>query len=138
MEMKHQLRDDTLSILRRLETVALSADIASHYVQDMRVMPASGVARIAWDAMDHIRAMEAQSREDALQCLSDIGQMAETIDKLEAKLAKAISAFEQIEAGVVPETDPDTGIWIECNMSEDEMQDIARTTLAELKEQNDA
>jgi hypothetical protein len=138
MEMKHQLRDDTLSMLRRLETVALSADIASHYVQDMRVMPASGVARIAWDAMDHIKAMEAQNREDALQCLSDTGQMAEIIDKLEAKLAKAIIAFEQIEAGVVPETDPDTGIWIECNMSEDEMQDIARTTLAELKEQNDA
>jgi hypothetical protein len=55
------------------------------------------------------------------------------IEELKAKLAKAISAFEQIEAGVVPETDPDTGIWIECNMSEDEMQEIARTTLAELK-----
>jgi hypothetical protein len=60
-------------------------------------------------------------------------QMIDRIEELEAQLAKAISAFEQIEAGVVPETDPDTGIWVECNMSEDEMQEIARTTLAELK-----
>jgi hypothetical protein len=63
----------------------------------------------------------------------DVTDLAGAIVDLESKLAKAISAFEQIEAGVVPETDPDTGIWIECNMSEDEMQEIARTTLAELR-----
>lgn len=58
---------------------------------------------------------------------------ANRIEGLEAKLEKAVEALEQIEAGVVPEADPDTGIWIECNMSDDEMQDIARTTLTELK-----
>jgi hypothetical protein len=39
----------------RLERVALMAEIANHYIDDMRVMPAAGVADILYEALLEIR-----------------------------------------------------------------------------------
>lgn len=38
-----------------LESVALMAEIANHYIDDMRVMPAAGVANILYEALSEIR-----------------------------------------------------------------------------------
>lgn len=43
----------------------------------------------ARQASSRIKELEAQIKEDALQYLSDIGQMCDRIEELEAKLAKA-------------------------------------------------
>jgi hypothetical protein len=43
------------SLPERLERVALTAEIANHYVDDMRVMPAAGVADILYEALDEIK-----------------------------------------------------------------------------------
>lgn len=40
---------------RRLERVALMAETANHYVDDMRVMPAAGVADILYEALRDIQ-----------------------------------------------------------------------------------
>jgi hypothetical protein len=90
------MSEEKLNIRTRLERVALTADIASHYVQDMRVMPASGVARVAWDAMDHIEQMETAMRESALSELSALGQATEAYaaqKDAEAKIATAMEAL---------------------------------------------
>ena len=42
------------SLPERLERVALMAEIANHYIDDMRVMPAAGVADILYEALDEI------------------------------------------------------------------------------------
>jgi hypothetical protein len=52
----------------------------------------------------------------------------------EDKLAKAL---RKIELGTTGEADPDTGELIEVWMGADEMQEIARATLAELKGEKD-
>ena len=39
----------------RLERVALMAEIANHHIDDMRVMPAAGVADIIYEALFEIR-----------------------------------------------------------------------------------
>lgn len=51
-----------------------------------------------------------------------VKQMSDRILELEA-------ALQKIADGVVAEADPDTGELIECSMSEDEMQAIARKAL---------
>ena len=43
------------SLPERMERVALTAEIASHYIDDMRVMPAAGVADILYEALDEIK-----------------------------------------------------------------------------------
>jgi hypothetical protein len=43
------------SLPERLERVALMAEIANHYIDDMRVMPAAGVADILYEALFEIR-----------------------------------------------------------------------------------
>ena len=75
-------REDTLIMRHRLERVALCADVASHYVQDMRVMPATGVARVAWDAMDYIAELERQLAD----AQDEARVMAEKLDAAEIKL----------------------------------------------------
>lgn len=45
------------------------------------------------DLADRIKELEAQVKEDALQYLSDTGQMGETIGDLKDQLAKAIEAL---------------------------------------------
>ena len=95
------MSEKTPCMKTRLERVALCADIASHYVQDMRVMPASGVARVAWDAMDHIDTLEAERNKllhratIAEECRDSDRQRA--IDA-EAKLAQAVGALTLIDA----------------------------------------
>ena len=42
------------SLPERLERVALMAEVANHYIDDMRVMPATGVADIIYEALDEI------------------------------------------------------------------------------------
>ena len=42
-------------LLGRLERVALMAEIANHYVDDMRVMPAAGVADVLYEALHEIK-----------------------------------------------------------------------------------
>ena len=44
------------SLPERLERVALMAEIANHHIDDMRVMPAAGVADILYEALFEIRA----------------------------------------------------------------------------------
>jgi len=75
-------REDTLIMRHRLERVALVADVAGHYVQDMRVMPARGVARVAWDAMDYIAELERQLAD----AQDEARVMAEKLDAAEIKL----------------------------------------------------
>jgi hypothetical protein len=41
-------------IVARLEALALTAETANHHIQDMRVMPAAGVADLIYEAMDII------------------------------------------------------------------------------------
>jgi hypothetical protein len=127
------MTEETLCMKTRLERVALCADIASHYVQDMRVMPASGVARVAWDAMDHIDALEAKVREAALSELSALSQASEAYTaqlEAEAKLAKAVGTLRD----VVDEYDRFRKDEYERGLSplDDEMYD-ARATLAAIK-----
>jgi len=43
------------SLPERLERVALMAEISNHYIDDMRVMPAAGVADILYEALDEIK-----------------------------------------------------------------------------------
>ena len=43
------------SLPERLERVALMAEIANHHIDDMRVMPAAGVADILYEALFEIR-----------------------------------------------------------------------------------
>ena len=43
------------SLPERLERVALSAEISNHHIQNMRVMPAAGVADILYEALDEIK-----------------------------------------------------------------------------------
>ena len=43
------------SLPDRLERVALMAEIANHHIDDMRVMPAAGVADIIYEALFEIR-----------------------------------------------------------------------------------
>jgi len=43
------------SLPKRLERLALMAEIANHHIDDMRVMPAAGVADILYEALDEIR-----------------------------------------------------------------------------------
>ena len=50
---KHYALDPDLPAL--LESVALTAEIATHYIDDMRVMPAAGVADILYEALDEIK-----------------------------------------------------------------------------------
>lgn len=85
------MREETLAIRTRLERVALCADIASHYVQDMRVMPASGVARVAWDAIDHIKQMEKATREKSFSEVAALGQASDAHDAQKAAEADAAS-----------------------------------------------
>ena len=42
----------------RIERVAICADLASHYIQDMRVMPAEGVKVVQRDALARIETLE--------------------------------------------------------------------------------
>jgi len=42
------------SLPERLERLALMAEIANHHIDDMRVMPAAGVADILYEALDEI------------------------------------------------------------------------------------
>jgi hypothetical protein len=41
--------------LERLALMALMAEIANHHIDDMRVMPAAGVADLIYEALDEIR-----------------------------------------------------------------------------------
>ena len=43
------------SLPERLERVALRAEIANHHIDDMRVMPAAGVADILYEALFEIQ-----------------------------------------------------------------------------------
>jgi hypothetical protein len=43
------------SLPERLERLALMAEIANHHIDDMRVMPAAGVADLIYEALDEIR-----------------------------------------------------------------------------------
>ena len=43
------------SLPERLERVVLMAEISNYYIDDMRVMPAVGVADILYEALDEIR-----------------------------------------------------------------------------------
>ena len=43
------------SLPERLERVALTAAISNHHIDDMRVMPAAGVADILYEALDEIK-----------------------------------------------------------------------------------
>lgn len=88
---KLNMRERTPCMKTRLERVALCADISSHYVQDMRVMPASGVARVAWDAMDHIEQMEKALREKSFSEMAALGQASDAHDAQKAAEAEAAS-----------------------------------------------
>jgi hypothetical protein len=43
------------SLPERLERLALMAEIANHHIDDMRVMPAAGVADLIYEALDEIK-----------------------------------------------------------------------------------
>jgi hypothetical protein len=47
-------------IVAKLERLALMAEIANHHIQDMRVMPAAGVADVIHEAMDEIVDLRAE------------------------------------------------------------------------------
>lgn len=94
--MPIKLRDEKLMLRNRLERVALCADIASHYIQDMRVVPASGVARVIWDAIDFLDALENQVREEERDRAAEWRDSdKQRADDAEAKLANAIEALEK-------------------------------------------
>jgi hypothetical protein len=50
------------------------------------------------------------------------------------KLAQAVEALRKIEQGTTGEADPDTGELIEVWMATDDLQEIARATLAQIGE----
>lgn len=43
---------------KELERIALCAEVANHWTDDMRLMPAAGVADTIYQALDHIVALE--------------------------------------------------------------------------------
>ena len=47
----------------RLQRIALCAEVANHWTDDMRLMPASGVADTIYEAMDRIEELEAKLSE---------------------------------------------------------------------------
>lgn len=54
------MANDGDDIVAKLERLALMAEIANHHIQDMRVMPAAGVADVIREAMDEIVDLRAQ------------------------------------------------------------------------------
>ena len=54
------MASDGDDIVAKLERLALMAEIANHHIQDMRVMPAAGVADVIHEAMDEIVDLRAQ------------------------------------------------------------------------------
>jgi hypothetical protein len=126
----------TEGLKSRIERVALCADLASHYIQDMRVMPAEGVKMVQRDALARIEELEAKLQDMALDCLAAQGQAEEAYQAqraAEGRLEIAIAALNQIEQGWIDEADPDTGVSIQVNMAADEMEDIARDAIAKIK-----
>ena len=55
IDWKAELEALHASLPERLERVVLMAEISNHYIDDMRVMPAAGVADILYEALDEIR-----------------------------------------------------------------------------------
>jgi hypothetical protein len=89
----------TEDLKSRIERVALCADLASHYIQDMRVMPAEGVKMVQRDALARIEELEAKLQDMALDCLAAQGQAEEAYQAqlaAEAKLAEAVGVMEAL------------------------------------------
>lgn len=55
IDWKAELEALDASLPERLESVALMAEIANHCIDDMRVMPAAGVADIIYEALAEIK-----------------------------------------------------------------------------------
>jgi hypothetical protein len=49
------------SLPKRLERLALMAEIANHHIDDMRVMPAAGVADLIYEALFEIQRHRGMS-----------------------------------------------------------------------------
>lgn len=64
-------------ITSKLERIALVAEVANHYVDDMRVMPAAGVADTIREAMAQLESNLKDRTECCLQSLASMGQAAE-------------------------------------------------------------
>jgi len=60
IECKAELEALHASLPERLERVALMAEIANHHIDDMRVMPAAGVADTLYEALDEIKRLETK------------------------------------------------------------------------------
>ena len=55
IDWKAELEALDASLPERLERVVLMAEISNHYIDDMRVMPAAGVADILYEALFEIQ-----------------------------------------------------------------------------------
>jgi UDP-galactopyranose mutase len=55
IDWKAELEALDASLPERLERVVLMAEISNYYIDDMRVMPAVGVADILYEALDEIK-----------------------------------------------------------------------------------
>lgn len=55
IDWKAELTELHDNLPERLERVALMAEIANHWTDDMRLMPAAGVADILYEALDEIK-----------------------------------------------------------------------------------
>jgi hypothetical protein len=69
---------------------------------------------------------EAKQGDANARLITAAPDLARRVLELEAEVERLRGALEEIERGWTDEADPDTGVLIQVNLSEDEMSDIAR------------
>jgi hypothetical protein len=87
-------------ITSKLERIALVAEVANHYIDDMRVMPAAGVADTIREAMAQL---ESTMRDDRAYILEErdrtFALMLARVEKAEAERDRLRAALEDALAG---------------------------------------
>ena len=80
--------------LQNLKAVAHMAEVSGLHIDDLRVMPAAGVADIVYEAKDRIEELE-----ERLKAATDDAKEAEAYaGELEAKLAWAMEGLPQMKS----------------------------------------
>jgi len=122
-------------LVEQLDKLARRAETSKTYVQEFRMMRAEGVADIIYEAKFRIEELEAQIKKDALQYLSDTGQMGDAIDDLTRRHEHALRKIDVLEDQLAKAIE---SLLTDLNFhgiyKADELQDI----FAELKGEKDA
>ena len=84
-------------LVNRLRMILHHAETSCLYITGMRVMRTESALETLPEAIEHIEKLEAQVKEDAMQYLSDTGQMGDTIDDLTRRHNRALHKIDVLE-----------------------------------------